>query len=335
MESKKTISIVIPMYNEELVFSSLVGRLSDLCESLKEKYRLEIIMVDDGCSDSTWTLISESTRKHSWIKGVRLSRNFGHQIALTCGHHYASGDAVVDMDADLQDPPEFIPTMIEAWESGAEIVLWRRKTREGENKFKLLTAKIFYRLVDFFSEVNLHNDVGDFRLISKRANDYFICMSEKSRYVRGMISWMGFNSITLEYNQDERESGKTHYSFLKMLRLAMDGIISMSSRPLKIAYVLAIFGSFPFLIYLGLAYWRASVYRVEMVPGWTSTILAIVSFGTLILIMLGVIGEYLGRLYEEVKPRPLFFVEEVPARFIFCMKNQNTWLLTLGMYRLF
>lgn len=310
----KVISVVVPMHNEEAVLQDFVDRFSKLVSQLDSRFIFEVIIVDDGSVDSTWRLIAGASKRHSWIKGVRLTRNFGHQIALTCGHNYASGDAIVDMDGDLQDPPELIPEMITAWENGADVVLCKRRERKGESVFKLASARLFYKIINFLSEVDLHEEVGDFRLISRKVNSEFVKMTEKSRYVRGMISWMGYKTETISYVRDEREVGRTNYSLRKMLRLATNGIVSMSSRPLKMAYVLAILGSVPFLLYLFIAFIRATFFDIPMVQGWSSTILAIVAFGIMILFMLGIIGEYIARIYNEIKPRPLFLVNSVVMR---------------------
>jgi glycosyltransferase involved in cell wall biosynthesis len=314
MRQDKSISIIVPVYNEEETLPYLAERLSQLFDTLKNNYVLNAIFVDDGSYDGSWLAIEKICSKDRRFSGIRLSRNFGHQAALSCGYQFAPGDAVICIDADLQDPPEVIPELIQRWEEGNRVVLAVRRKREGETKFKLLTAKLYYKLIGKLSDSKAPEESGDFRLLDRAAVDAFNKLSEHHRYIRGLVGWLGFKSAIVEYDRSPRQGGKTKYTLTKMIRLAMDGIISFSFLPLRLAYIAACVLVLPFLLYLAYNFVLHYVFGVTMVPGWSSLILAVILFGVFNLLMLGVLGEYVGRIYTEVKRRPIFLVEEVCGR---------------------
>lgn len=306
MASEELHSIVVPMYNEEEVVDLFFERLA---AALANVPSYEIIVVDDGSSDRTWELLLAARGRIPQLRLIRFSRNFGHQTAITAGIDAARGDTVTVIDADLQDPPELIPDMIERWRAGADVVLAVRKARHGESAFKRATARVFYRLVRRLAAIDLPVDAGDFRLMSRRAADALVSMRERNRYVRGMVAWVGFRRDVVEYERDPRAAGTTKYPLGKMLRLAMDGIVSFSLRPLQLSAAL---GAIAALLGFGvLAY--AVFERLaghDVLPGWTSLMVAILFMGGVQLLSLAVLGEYVGRIYEEVKGRPLYVVSE-------------------------
>jgi dolichol-phosphate mannosyltransferase len=304
------VSFVVPIYNEEECLPFLYQEMHAVIAGLETRYGVEVLLVDDGSSDGSWELIESINRKSKAFAGLRLARNFGHQVALSCGYHFARGRAVISIDADLQDPPEVALEMIEKWEEGADVVYAVRTTREGESWFKLATARFFYRLLRRLASSREPFDAGDFRLLSRRALQALNRMPERHRYVRGMVGWIGFRTATVEYARRPRLAGATKYPLWKMVRLASDAIVSMSFTPLRLAYVMAGLVALPFLAYLvyNLLLWL--IWDVEMVKGWPSMILAITAFGSAILFVLGLMGEYVGRIYEESKRRPLFLVAD-------------------------
>lgn len=306
----KLISIIVPVYNEELSLHLFFERILKILDSLKTKYRFKVLLIDDGSRDRSWAMIRDISRSDERFSGIRLSRNFGHQAALSCGYEFASGDALVSIDSDLQDPPELIPELIRRWEEGNRVVLAVRRKREGETRFKLWTAKLFYRVLSKLSETETQESSGDFRLLDRVAADAFRKFPETHRYIRGLVGWLGFRRCVVEYDRSPRVAGTTKYSLVKMVRLGMDGIISLSFWPLRAAYISAIVLMIPFLLYLAYNLVLFLFFDVAMVPGWSSLILAIVLFGAFNLFMLGVLGEYTGRIYSEVKRRPVFLVDE-------------------------
>src|SRR3972149_59210 len=307
--SMKLISLVVPCFNESAVFPHLKTALTSIADELSAKFRVEIVFVDDGSKDSTWTQICAFSEEDSRIRGVSLSRNFGHQLALTCGYHLAQGDAVVCMDADLQDPPEAIIQMAEKWQEGYDIVYAVRAKREGETVFKLLTAKLFYRIMRFLGAHNVHVDTGDFRLMSRTALDALGKMREQHRFIRGMVGWLGFRVAEIEYERKARRAGVTKYPLKKMMRLAVDAIVSFSITPLRLSFLSAIILSAVILGYMFYAAAKHFIIGTSLVPGWTSLIIAVVALGAMNLISIGILGEYVGRIYEEVKKRPLYFIK--------------------------
>jgi dolichol-phosphate mannosyltransferase len=303
-----TYSLVVPAYNEEGTVAELAGRLGEVMDSLDGD--AEAILVDDGSRDRTHELMLEAAQADPRIRVVRLSRNFGHQVALTAGLDCSSGDAVIVMDADLQDPPEVVLELAARWREGYDVVYAVRDIREGETHFKRATAAAFYRGFNRISEVKVPVDVGDFRLVDRRVLDVFEHMRESNRFVRGMFSWIGLRQTGVLYRREERFAGETHYPLRKMLRFAMTGVISFSAAPLRLALNVGFVVSALSFIY---AVWSVFVKFAGFyhVPGWTSIVLATTLIGGIQLIVLGVIGEYIGDIHVEVKRRPLYVIDEL------------------------
>jgi polyisoprenyl-phosphate glycosyltransferase len=303
-----TYSLVIPAYNEEGVIAELVARLGEVMDSLDGD--VEAILVDDGSSDRTWPLLQAAAEEDPRIRLVRLSRNFGHQIALTAGVDVSSGDAVIVLDADLQDPPEVVLELAAKWREGYDVVYAVRDIREGETHFKRATAAAFYRGFNRISEVKVPLDVGDFRLVDRRVLDVFSQMREANRFVRGMFSWIGLRQTGVLYRREERFAGETHYPLSKMLRFAITGVISFSAAPLRVAMRIGfIVSGFAF----ALAVWSliVKVAGFYNVPGWTSIVVVTSLLGGIQLMVLGVIGEYIGDIHVEVKRRPLYVIDQL------------------------
>ncbi len=298
-------SVVVPIYNEAEVLPALYERLTKVLEDAGGPY--EIIFVDDGSTDESPSLLAGLRAQDVRVKVVSFSRNFGHQIAITAGLDYSSGDPVVVMDGDLQDPPEVIPRLIAEWQAGSEIVFAVREGRHGESLFKRMTASLFYRLLRRLTTTQVPVDAGDFRLMSRLAVEALKPIRERNRFVRGLVGWIGFRHTSIKYVRDGRYAGRTKYSLSKMIRFALNGIFSFSFLPLQVATYLG-FGvsliSFAYLVY---AVWL-KLFTTRVVQGWTSVIVAVLFMGGVQLISLGVIGEYIGRIYEEVKQRPLYLV---------------------------
>ncbi len=301
------LSVVVPLYNEEAVIEEMYKRLTKVLGTCTEGY--EIIIVNDGSKDRTLDLARDICGQDKRVKLISFSRNFGHQIAITAGMDKASGQATVVIDADLQDPPEVIPEMMAKWKEGYQVVYGVREKRKGESKFKLLTAGLFYRLLKRLTSVEIPVDTGDFRLIDRRVLLEFRKMREQARFVRGMISWVGFRQTEVRYIRDKRFAGKTKYPFKKMLKFAIDGILSFSQIPLKISSMFGLLTSavsFVFMIYgLVMKYF----FPKYVIPGWASLFVAVLFLGGVQLICIGLLGEYVGRIYEEAKGRPLYIVE--------------------------
>lgn len=305
----KKISVVIPMYNEEEVVKTSYLRLENVLEELKQ-YEYEIIFIDDGSKDKTLTLLQEIAKENEKVKVLSFSRNFGHQAAVTAGIQYVTGDAVVIMDADLQDPPELLPEMIALWEEGNEVIYGQRKSRKGESAFKLLTAKMFYRTLNALSDVEIPKDTGDFRLVDKKVVDVINAMPEHNKFLRGLFSWVGFQQKAYSYERQERKAGKTKYPFQKMWKLASDGIISFSTKPLKIVGELGcitIILSIVILIYSLVSY---AFHLNHLAPGWTSIMVAITLFSGVQLVSIWIISEYIARIYDETRHRPEYIIDK-------------------------
>ncbi len=301
------LSVIVPCLNEQEVICSTHQRLTAALEQAALEF--EIIYVDDGSTDATPELLRELQTQDSRVRMVRFSRNFGHQIAITAGLEHASGDAVAIIDADLQDPPEVILEFLQKWMDGYDVVYGVRSERDGETAFKLWTAKAFYRLIGKLSETPIPLDTGDFRLMDRRVVEALLSMPERDRFVRGMVSWLGFSQVALPYHRAARAAGTTKFSLFKMLRFATDGIVSFSISPLRLATWMGFAASgFAILVMLYTLYER--VFGTGVVRGWTSTMMAILFIGGVQLICLGIIGEYVGRIYGEAKRRPLYVVRE-------------------------
>jgi len=308
MNEKKLISIVIPVFNEIDVIDACYERLSGVMRSL-QGYDYELVFVDDGSRDRSYERLITFHAQDPHLKIVKFSRNFGHQIAVTAGVDEAVGDAIVIIDADLQDPPEVIPEMVRKWEEGYDVVYGVRQRRAGESRIKLLTAAAFYRLLRSFTNIEIPVDVGDFRLISARAAAQLRKLREKDRFVRGLVSWIGFQQIGIPYERDSRLAGETKYPYRKMFKFAIDGITSFSNLPLKVASWLGYMASFLAFVYLASVFvQRAMGYTVE---GWATIMVAMLFLGGVQLICIGIIGEYIGRIFNETKSRPMYVIESV------------------------
>ena len=305
----KKVSIVIPMYYEEEIAQECYKRVVNNLKKLQE-YEYEIIFVNDGSKDKTLAILEEIAKIDKQVKIISFSRNFGHQCAVTAGLKYVTGDAIVIMDADLQDPPELIPDMLKLWEEGNEIIYGKRKTRKGESKFKLLTAKLFYSTLNALSDVEIPKDTEDFRLVDRKVVEVINELPEHNKFLRGLFSWVGFEQKELEYERKERVAGKTKYPLKKMIKLGLDGIISFSTKPLKIVGglgIVAIMLSCIILVYAMASFifkWN------NLTAGWTSLMVTITFFSGTILISLWMIGEYIARIYDENKGRPQYIIEQ-------------------------
>lgn len=304
----KLISIVVPCFNEQEVFETTHSRLTDTMLLLEGDYHYEIIYVNDGSTDKTWTLLKNCAAQDKKVKVMSFSRNFGHQVAITAGLDHCAGDAAVVIDADLQDPPALILAFIKKWEQGYDVVYGKRKQRAGESGFKLITAKYFYKIINKLSDVKIPRDTGDFRLMDRKALDQFLGMRETYRFVRGMVAWIGFNQIYVEYDRESRFAGNTKYPLKKMISLASDAILAFSNVPLKIATWLGFVTSI--ISFFGILYALYSRFFGTYEPGWTTLMLAVLMIGGIILMVLGIIGSYIGRIYTEVKGRPLYIIKE-------------------------
>lgn len=307
MENQQLLSVIVPCYNEQEVLRESHRRLSESLASLGMDY--EIVFVDDGSDDSTLDLLRRIQADDARTRVVVLSRNFGHQLALSAGLERASGNAVVIIDADLQDPPEVIPEMVARWRAGVDVVYGVRTGRAGESAFKRWSASVFYRLISRLSEMDIPLDAGDFRLLDRRVVDVLCRMPERDRFVRGLIAWVGLRQEAVSYERAGRFAGESKYPLGRMLRLALDGILSFSQAPLRFATWIGCASAA--LALLGAVY--ALVLRLftsVWVPGWTLMFIAMMFIGGVQLVILGLMGEYLGRIYGEVKHRPLFLVRE-------------------------
>lgn len=303
-----TLSVIVPCYNEAEVINVTHARLS---KALAETgVTFEIIYVNDGSRDSTRTLLDAIVAADSHARQVNFARNFGHQAAVSAGLQYATGEALVIIDADLQDPPELIKTMLEKWREGYFVVYGQRTKRAGETAFKKVTANLFYRTLNAVSNTEIPRDTGDFRLIDRRVADVLNLMPERHRFLRGMVSWVGFKQYALQYSRDPRFAGETKYPLSKMLRFAADGILSFSTAPLKLAIWMGMLSAAVAVLLIIYAF-AARLLTNEWVSGWAATIIAIAFFGGAQLVATGVIGIYIGRIFEESKSRPLFVVESV------------------------
>jgi polyisoprenyl-phosphate glycosyltransferase len=301
------LSIVVPCANEEEALSSTNRRLQAALESMRVDF--EIIYVDDGSTDATPEILRDFQAHDRRVRVVRLSRNFGHQVAITAGLENASGDAVVVIDADLQDPPETIREFVERWREGYDVAYGVRTAREGETPFKLWTASVFYRLMNGLSDTRIPLDAGDFRLMDRRVVDALLAMPERDRFMRGMVSWLGFSQIAVPYRRVARQAGVTKYPLLKMVRFAADGMVSFSVVPLRVATCVGFATSGAAVLGI-LVILLERFFATGLVKGWSSTLIAVLFIGGVQLICMGIIGEYIGRIYGESKRRPLYIARE-------------------------
>jgi polyisoprenyl-phosphate glycosyltransferase len=306
MSDKLKISIVIPVFNEEANIRELFSRLMAVIN--RTSTDVEILFVDDGSRDETFNLIKKLHDEDKRVKGISLSRNFGHQVALFAGIKEASGEVTITMDGDLQHPPEVIIDLIEKFSEGFDIVNTRRLETSGENWFKRKSSSSFYRILNMISSIKVESGFADFRLMNRKAVDAFLQFPERDRFTRGLISWMGFRQAMVDYVAPQRFQGKSKYSTKKMLRLAIDGITSFSSRPLRISFYTGIV-----IFLLGLLYAVFAVvdyFRGNTIQGWTSILVSVLILGGFQLLMLGVVGEYIARIFNETKSRPLYFIKD-------------------------
>mgnify|MGYP000414445217 CR=1 FL=1 len=310
LSSATTLSVVIPIYCEEETLEELYARLQRTLKSLRPRYRAEIIFVNDGSTDRTASILAQLRERDSTVKILTFSRNFGHQKAITAGMDHAFGDIVVVMDGDLQDPPEIIPKMIEKWEAGYQVVYGTRSKRKGESFFKLFTARLFYAIIQKLSDVALVRDSGDFRLLDRAVIAALREIREENRYIRGLISWVGFSQTSLPYERDPRFAGETKFTLRKMLKFAFDGFTGFSEKPLQIATQLGAFLTLiSFLLTVHLAIEKV-LHPEQSVLGWTSLMIAICIIGGIQLLAVGILGEYIGRIYREIKYRPLYIIAQ-------------------------
>lgn len=308
MENKK-ISLVVPMYYEEKVVNECYKRLTEVLQKI-ENYDYEIIFINDGSKDKTLELLEEIAEKDDKVKILSFARNFGHQCAVTAGLKHVSGDAIVIIDADLQDPPELIPDMLKLWEEGNQVIYGKRKTRDGESAFKLLTAKMFYKTLNALSDVEIPKDTGDFRLVDREVVDVINSLPEHNKFLRGLWSWVGFRQMPYEYERKERFAGETKYPLKKMLKLASDGIISFSTKPLKFVGALGLVSiaiSIFIMIYAVISF----IFKLNnLTAGWTSLMIAITFFAGVQLLSIWIMSEYIARIYDESKNRPQYIIEK-------------------------
>ena len=301
------ISVIIPVYNEEDNIYKLHERLKSVMEQLEVAY--EMIFINDGSKDNSMPMIRALSKQHSEVRFIDFSRNFGHQVAVTAGLDKSNGKAVVIIDADLQDPPELIIDMYNKMKEGFQVVYAKRKQRKGESLFKLWTAKIFYRLLSKITSISIPVDTGDFRIMDRKIVEILKEMPEKNKYLRGQISWIGFNQTFVEYERQERLAGETGYTFSKMLRFALDGITGFSDLPLKIVtYFGFLVSFFAFIMMLYALYARFIVKHYE--PGWASLMVVILFIGGVQMIAVGIIGEYLSRMNNNIRNRPLYIIRD-------------------------
>ena len=307
--SAKMVSLIIPIYNESENIEELHKQLTNVLSKL-QNIMYELIFVDDGSVDDSWEKLTKLRCNDNNVKGVKFSRNFGHQIALTAGLDKARGDACIVIDGDLQDPPEVIINMIHKWQEGFQVVYGVRIKRDGESIFKKFTAFIFYRILRKLTRVDIPIDTGDFRLMDRVVVDQLILMREKNRFVRGMVSWVGFKQTRVHYEREKRFAGKTKYPFSKMFKLALNGILSFSQIPLQLSSTLGFLCSFISFIFILYGLYSKIFDANTTISGWTSLFIAVLFIGGIQLMTIGILGEYLGRVYEEIKNRPLYIVEE-------------------------
>lgn len=301
------ISIVIPIYNEEDNINKLCLLVTDIMKSIGKSF--EIIFVDDGSTDSSFNILRSICRDNEKIKAISLSRNFGHQVAITAGMDFARGEAVIMMDGDLQHPPELIPELLDKWEQGYEVVYTIRKETRNIGLLKKWSSKGFYKIINYLSGTYIPEDSADFRLLDKKVVNDLKDFNERSRFIRGLVSWVGYRQKGLVYKANPRLTGKSKYSFRKMLKFAFDGITSFSSTPLYISAFLGLAVSGISFIY-GLYVIYAAIFTDKVIPGWASIVVVVLFLGGIQLISLGIIGAYLGRVFNEVKKRPLYLINK-------------------------
>lgn len=305
---KKTISILIPCYNEALVLDLLYKRISKVANE-NQKYGFEFLFINDGSKDETLEIIKKLSIKDKRISYINLSRNFGKEIAMLAGFDHINTDAVVIIDADLQDPPELIVEMIDKWEQGYDDVYARRVSRAGETWFKKFTSKMFYKVLQSSTKIDIQKDTGDFRLLDKRCIESIVKLRENQRYTKGMFSWIGYKKVGIDYERDPRAAGNTKWNYRKLANFAIDGITSFTTTPLRVSTFIGILISFFAFIYIIVIVLKTIIFGAD-VAGYSSIMASILFIGGVQLISLGIIGEYVGRIFNETKNRPLYFIDE-------------------------
>ncbi|MBF0277214.1 MAG: glycosyltransferase family 2 protein [SAR324 cluster bacterium] len=305
--STKLISIVAPVFCEEIIIEETYRQLTGVLQAM-DHYQYELIFVNDGSTDQTHSILKKIAERDHHLKVISFSRNFGHQMAITAGIEKARGHAVITIDSDLQDPPALIPQMIELWEAGNEVVYAKRTERQGETYFKKISAVFFYKFLNYLSNIEIPENTGDFRLLDRKVVDVINNLEEHNRFIRGLVSWVGYRQVAIEYVRQPRLAGKSKYSLGKMLRFAIDALLSFSNKPLRLALNLGFFSiviAFLVLIYGLVMHWVGNTIR-----GWTSTLVTILFLGGVQLFTVGIIGEYLSRMYDDLKGRPLYVIDE-------------------------
>ncbi len=301
------VSIIIPVYNEEKNILPLLKRLT----AVVKKYSHEIIFIDDGSTDNTVKEVKKKAARNKSVKLVAFSRNFGHQMALASGYETAKGDCVISMDSDQQDPPEIIPQMIQAWQKGVKVVYARREKRDVDGILKRVTASFFYKLMNFLSDFPIPQEVGDFRLLDREIVDYLNNLQERSRFLRGLVAWSGQPAIFISFKREKRFTGETHYTFSKMMNFALEGITSFSTKPLRMATYFGFLTSGLSILIIVIKVIQHFIFNQgDWLPGWASLFFSIVFLGGVQLITIGIIGEYIGKIYKEVQKRPQFIIKE-------------------------
>lgn len=310
MAKKNLVSLVVPVHNEMNAIDLFIEKLHAVIAVLKQKYRFELVFVNDGSTDATERLIMGYARKLPWISLINLSRNFGKEAALSAGIKHAKGDAVIPMDVDLQDPPEVIEQMLIHWQSGAKIVNACRASRDQDSRLKRISAAAFYKIFNLLADRPIPSGVGDFRLLDREVVNAILTIGERSRFNKGLFSWVGFETVEISYERPARSSGETHWSYWKLWKLACDGIFASTTMPLRIWTYIGLIMTLVSIMYSGFLFFRTLIFGVD-VPGYTSTVILILIFGGMNMFALGIIGEYVGRIYIEVRKRPLYIVRSV------------------------
>ncbi len=305
--SNKLVSILVPAYNEQDVLHLLYERLNSIMNE-NSKYNFEVLFVNDGSKDNTLNIIQDLRRNDNRICYLNLSRNYGKETAMIAGLDYAKGDCVIILDADLQDPPELIPEMLNYWEQGFDDVYAKRKTRKGETFLKKFTSKMYYKTLQSITNIEIQKDTGDFRLLDRRCVEALRSLRESQRYTKGLFSWIGYNKKEILFDRDPRAAGQTKWNYAKLINLSIDGLTSFTTAPLRWSALIGILISLAGFIYMLVIIFKTIFYGVD-VPGYSSTMVVILFLGGIQLIFLGVIGEYLGRAFYETKHRPLYFIE--------------------------
>ena len=319
---KKLVTILVPAYNEQEVLNMLYDRLKLLMDS-QEKYDFEILFVNDGSKDNTLSIMKDLRENDKRVCYLNLSRNFGKETAMIAGLDYSKGDCVIIIDADLQDPPELIPEMLEFWEQGYDDVYAKRKSRKGESFLKKFTSKMYYKMLQSVTKIEIQKDTGDFRLLDRRCVEALKQIRESQRYTKGLFSWIGYNKKELLYDRDPRAAGNTKWNYGKLINLSIDGLTSFTTSPLRLSAFFGILVSLAGFIYMIIIIAKTLIWGID-VPGYASTMVVILFLGGLQLIFLGIIGEYLGRAFYETKGRPLYFIDTYnETRITNCEKNSQ------------